>query len=329
MIKKLRWFLPAVLALVGTLAVAVPVGAEVEHPTSLRIETIEAFQNTREDGDQLYLIRYYVSLNTTYNAQQLFLFRLFDEDDNEIANTRPYPYNNDGFGMGVVAFYLDEAEAPDWQSGVYVKVAGNPLVDWDGDPPSATGSIITWTTGTEAEMQIAVSGAILSLANTLTTYWGVAMTTTSQGVTILTDYGANYFLQAVPYLSEVAPYCLGQYVFGPEYPENKPEAGTSWGTGFSDELEAAIDGTIFDISGPARSMGVSRGTLTATIYYGLVGLFFALLIGKLGLRKGLMMLLWPFVIGGAFFGVPLVVTILGAFLCLLATVWVFYKGSPA
>ena len=33
------------------------------------------------------------------------------------------------------------------------------------------------------------------------------------------------------------------------------------------------------------------------------------------------------VIAGAFIGIPLIVTILGGFLCLISTVWVFYKGT--
>jgi hypothetical protein len=54
--------------------------------------------------------------------------------------------------------------------------------------------------------------------------------------------------------------------------------------------------------------------------------FFVWLISKKGLKKGMMLLLWPVVIGGSFFGVPLVVTILGAFFCLLSTGWLFYKA---
>ena len=329
MTKKLRWFLPALLALTGILAFAVPVAAQVEQPTSLRIEDIAAFRNVRGSGDQLYLVTYYVSQNTTYGADQLYIFRLIDSGGTEVTRTTCYAFHNEGFGLGVVAFYLDADDAPTWGSNVRVRISGNPLADWDGAAPVTQSSLITWNTGTTREMQTAVSVKIMELATRLELTWGVAMTATTQGVTILSDAGAAYFLRVVPYLSEIAPYVLGRYTFTPDYPEQKPELGQPWGTGFADYLAASIDGTIFDLSGPARSMGMERGTLTAIIYYGFVGAFFVLLLYKLQLRKGMMMLLWPFVIAGAFFGVPLLVTILGAFLCLLATVWVFYKGSTA
>jgi hypothetical protein len=328
--KKLRWFLPTLLALVGLLALASPVAAQVPQPDSLSIRDIAAFQNVREDDDQLYLIYYYISQNATgYSANQLYIFRLLNASGTEIAQTVCFPYYNDGFGYGVVAFYLAPDDAPTWGSDVRVRLSGNPLIIWDGSVPSTTSSLIEWNTGTTREMQTAASAKIMQFASRLSVSWGVAMTTTQQGVTVLTDVGASYFLQVVPYLSEVAPHVLGQYTFLPEWPENKPELGTPYGTGFADELEQGILGTIFDLSGPARSMGMTRGSLTAAIYYIFVAIFFILLIHRLGMRKGMMLLLWPFIIAGAFIGVPLLVTIVGAFLCLGATVWVFYKSSTA
>jgi len=321
--KLTRWFLPVLLALLGIFAIATPAFATEPQPTALEIQEISAYENTREDGDQLYLVQYYIAINSTYNANQLFIFRLFDEDDNELTHTTPYPYYNQGYGMGVVAFYLDADEAPDWASGVYVKLVGNPLISWNGTTPSTTMAIIDWNTGSQADMQEAVSGKILGLASELTVYWGTAMTTVVQGVTVLTDYGANYFLQVVPYLGTVAPYVVGQYTFTPDYPiDEKPPADN-----YADSLVDAISGTVFDISPTARSWGMDRGMLTALIWYSAaVGLVVALIMKK-GLKKGAMLIIWPFVVAGAFFGVPLMVTIMAGFLMLISTVWVFYKGA--
>lgn len=321
--KVTRWFLPVAFAILLVLTLTVPVAASVPQPTTFEIQGIEAFENTQEDDDQLYLVQYYISVNTTYNAQQLFIFRLFDEDDNEIANARPYPYNNSGFGMGVVSFYVEAEEAPDWQSGVYVKVVGNPLIDWDGATPSVSSSIITWNTGTQSEMQIAASGKILSLASQLTIYWGEQMTTTTQGVTVLTDYGAVYFLNVVPYLGTVAPYCLGQYTFTPDYPIDEKPAPDD----YAEWLETSIEGTVFDLGPVARARGWDANTLRTGFYYTFVIGLFVLLIMKKKLNKGTMLLFWPFVVAGAFFGVPLSVTIIAGFFCLISTVWVFYKGT--
>lgn len=324
-----RCLLPVLLALMGILAVAGPVAAQEAQPTTLSIQEVEAFENVREDGDQLYLILYYIVQTSTNNVNQLYIFQLRDSGDDELASATAFPYNEQGYGHGVVAFYLEPDDAPTWESAVSVRIMGNPLVSWNGTAPSTTSSLITWNTGTTQEMNTEVSAQILNLATQLELSWAVEMTTTTYGITILSDAGAGYFTRVVPYLSEVAPYVLGQYTFTPDYPENKPEMGVPYGTDFADELEQGMLGTIFDLTGPARSMGISRGALTAALYYTFVVIFFILLMSQLGMRKGMMLLLWPFVIGGAFIGVPLIVTILGAFLCLGATVWVFYRGSTA
>lgn len=323
MIKKLtRWSLPVVFALSGIFAIVTPTFASIPQPTILEIQEIEAYENSREEGDQLYIVKYYIAINATYNADDLFIFRLLDENDDELAHVTPYPFNNYGYGLGVVAFYLDADEAPDWQDSLSVQVIGNPLVDWAGDPPTTSSSLINWHTDTTGEIQQLVSIEVMSLASELERSWNVEMTTTTQGVTILSDTGASYFLRVVPYLATVAPYVLGQYTFEPDYPVDEKPPSDDYAT----SLETAIEGTIFDLSGPARSMGISRGALTASIYYAFVIGLFVMLIVKKGLKKGMMLLLWPFVIAGAFIGVPLIVTILGGFACLVSTSWLIYKG---
>lgn len=320
---KRRWVLPIVASILSIFLFTVPVSASVPQPTLLEIQEISVYENTRESGDQLYIVQYYISQNSTYNANQLYIFRLFDESDDELASTTPYPYYNQGYGMGVVAFYLDSTEAPTWETAVYVTVIGNPLADWDGGIPSTTMAIIDWNTGEESEMQAAASGKILELAATLTIYWGTEMTTVTQGITVLTDYGANYFLQVIPYLSDVAPYVLGQYVFSPDYPiDPKPPSNT-----YADTLVDGIRGTIFDVTPTARSWGVDRGLLTAFLWYAAAIFFVIMLIRKKGLTKGAMLIVWPFVVAGSWFGIPLMVAILGSFFWLLAGTWMFYKGA--
>lgn len=323
-LKLARWFLPILIAVLGILVFVTPALASVPQPTTLEIWEISAYENTREDGDQLYIVQYYIVENSTYNANQLFIFRLFDEDDNELSHTTPYPYNDQGYGMGVVAFYIDADDAPDWESGVYVMVVGNPLIDWDGGYASSTTmSIIDWNTGTQTDMQEAVWNKIIGLASELTASWGTAMTTTTQGILVLTDYGANYFLQVVPYLSTIAPFTLGQYIFPPDYPIDEKPASDS----YADSLVNGIAGTVFDISPTARSWGVDRGMLTAFLWYSAAIGFVLALIMKRGLKKGAMLIMWPFVVAGSFFGVPLMIAIIGSFLWLISGVWMFYKGA--
>lgn len=322
---RLTRLVPSILlAILGILVFVMPVLASIPQPTDLEIQEVVAYENAKDDGDQLYLITYYIDFETlpSENADDLFIFRLLDEDDVEVASVEPYPFNDRGYGLGVVAFYLEPDEVPTWESGVTIQLLGNPLTEWIGGLPTTSTDIITWETGTIDDVQNLISAKVLSLALELGQAWDVAMTTTTQGVMALSDNGASYFLSIMPYLIEITPFLLGQYTFSPDYPDDKPSGNT-----YADQLLNAIDGTIFDLSGPANSLHVSRGTLTAALYYPFVVAFFILLAWKHRLNKGTTMLAWPFVILGAFIGVPLVVTILGGFICLVTTVWVFYKGA--
>lgn len=328
MAKCSRYVLRAVVAVIVLILLGVfttPVLAAVALPDSLEIQMVQAYQNTREDGDQLYLITYYIDYAELpdEDASELFIFRLLDGDDNEIASAKPFPFYNYGYDLGVVAFYLEPDEAPAWQSDSSVQIVGNPLIDWSGgDPPVTTTDSMTWNTGTTKEIQELVSAKIIYLATQLEQAWSVEMTAVSGGVTILSDTGSSYFLRVVPHLTGVAPYVLGQYIFTPEFPEEKPSGDT-----YANTLVEALDGTIFDLSGPARSLKTSPGALAAGIYYPIVVAFFILLINKRKLNKGTMFLLWPFMIAGAFIGVPLIVTIIAAFIALVSTTWVIYKGT--
>lgn len=319
-----------ILGAIGLLLLTTsPVAASVDQPSDLEINSIVAYENTREDGDQLYLIGYYVDFELgegeSYedSIDELFIFRLLDADDNEITSATPYPYYNQGYESGVVAFYLEADDAPTYGASLSVELSGNPLVDWDGDPPSTTSTSISWNTGTIGQIQELVSAKIIYLASQLEQDWSVEMTMAASGMTILSETGASYFLRAVPYLTEVAPYATGQYTFTPSYPSDKPSEDT-----YANTLVEALEGTIFDLSGPARSWGISAGALAAGIYYPLVVAFFVLLASKHKMNKGTMFLAWPFVIAGTFIGVPLVVTIVATFITGSSIFIVFYKGAP-
>jgi len=324
MTKKLtRWFLPILVAILAILTLVTPVAASYGQPTTLEIQEVTAYENYHEEDAQLYIATYYISGNYTIDADELFLFQLLDGDGDAVVTKAPYPFHDNGYGLGVVAFYLDASDALTWGGNASVKLVGNPMVGWDGGIPNTTMDVITWNTGTTEEIEELVSSNVLALAADLEESWDVDMVTTGDGVTTLTDDGSTYFINVIPYLQTGAPSVFGQYVFAPHYPIDEKPATDS----YADWLEESIDGTVFDISPTAASWGMSRGALTAVIYYGLV---IALLVGfaaKKGLKKGLIIFFDVAVIIGAFIGVPLIVTIMWGFFCLITTSWVFYKGT--
>jgi len=322
--KLRRWLLPLLLAISGILVFVVPVLADVAQPTDLEIQEVTAWENAREDGDQLYLIKYYIDFAALpdENVDELFIFRLLDADDDEITSATAYPYYSQGYELGLVAFYIEPEDAPTWGSSVSVQLAGNPLIDWDGDPPSTTTTSITWTTGTTEEMNELLSAKIVYLASQLEVAWDVEMTTAASGMTILSDTGSAYFIRIVPYLTEVAPYAQGQQIYTPDFPDDKPGEDT-----YATTLISALEGTVFDLSGPARSFHTSPGVLAATFYYPLVVILLVLLARKFKLGKSIMFIACFFVVAGAFIGVPLIVTIVAALIAGGSTLWVVYKGT--
>ena len=319
----IRWLLPTLIVLVATLTLITPVAASYEQPTTLEIQEVTAYENYHEEDAQLYIVTYYISSNYTIDADELFLFQLLDDEGDAVATKAPYPFHNDGYGLGVVAFYLDAGDAPTWGGKASVKLVGNPMVEWDGSIPNTTTDVITWNTGTNEEIERLVSSKVLALATNLEESWDVDMVTTNNGVTTLTDNGSTYFINVIPYLQAESPAVFGQYVFPPDYPIDEKPASDS----YADWLTESIDDTVFDISPMARSWGISRGALTAVIYYGFVILLLVMFAAKRGLKKGLIIFFDVAVIIGAFIGVPLIVTVMWGFLCLITTSWVIYKGA--
>ena len=320
--KFTRWFLPILVAVLAILTLVTPVVASYEQPTTLEIQEIMAYENYHEEDAQLYIVTYYISGNYTVDADELFLFQLRDDNDAVVTKV-PYPFHDDGYGLGVVAFYLEASDALTWGGTVSVKLVGNPIVEWEGGIPSTATDVITWNTGTTEEIEELVSSKVLALAAELEESWDVDMITTSNSVTILTDNGSTYFTNVIPYLQTGAPSVFGQYVFAPHYPIDEKPAPDS----YADWLKESIDGTVFDLSPTERSWNMSTGTLTAVIYYGFVILLLVMFAVKKGLKKGLIIFFDVAVIIGAFIGIPLMVTIIWSFFCLITTVWVFYKGT--
>lgn len=307
---------------------SLPVLASIASPDTLQIQDVQVYENGRESGDQLYLIPYYIHYETEPDetAEELFILRLLDSEGSEIASTKPYAFYNDGYDLGVMAFYLDADDAPDFEASLTVQLTGDPLADWTGDVPLVTTDGITWTTGQTDEIRRIISTRIITLASELEQAWTTEMITTTQGTTILSSTGAAYFLRVVPYLPTLASYALGTYTFTPDFPD-----GDVTDNDYADQLEAAIDGTLLDLSPIIRSMPaatrLSRGAVLGIIYYTcLAGLLLAI-VSKKKLKKGTGLLAFAAIIGLSFFGVPLTVAIIAAFISLISISYVILKQA--
>lgn len=319
--RLIRRLLPVLGSILIVLIAACPVVAAEPQPDSMVIREIVAYQNANESGDQLYIVTYEITGNYTQNADQMFIFRI-REGTTELDHTTPFPFYNQGYGSGIVAFYFEPAEVPTWEGDISVEIIGNPLIDWEGTIPSTALDYITWNTGTIDETHDLIGATILYLATILGQEWGIELVTTIQGITSLTSAGASYFQVVIPFALDMVPAVFGSYTFTPDFPiDPKPPSNS-----YADDLLDGVAGTVFDVRPAAREWGMSSGALSAFIWYAFFIGLFILLMQRQRLNRGTILVFWPIVVAGMHFGVPLTVTIIAAFFCLISTVWVFYKG---
>jgi hypothetical protein len=320
------------LAILAIFAFITPILA-IAQPDDIEINAVYVYRNCRETGDQMYLVDYIISYNTTpaENAGEAYMCR-FRNSTEVFAVKYPYPYHNDGYDRGVIAFYFDAGDAPEWEGPYNMQLMGNPFGDWPGGVPEVTENTFDlWQDDEMTITKVVLASRILALAQLLETDWGLDMVNVNDaGQLVLTSYGSAYFMAVVPYFSDVAPTALppgtipgsGQIID----PVIDPIDSSS---DYADELETSIIGTLFDLTPLANVLGVSRGPLTALVYYGAWVFILILVCGALQTTRPLMILCIPIVIGGAFVGVPLQVTILAAFLALFYIAFtIFYKPSP-
>lgn len=317
------------------MAFTVPVLA-IGQPDSISLDSVYVYRNCRETGDQLYICEYTIEYSSLpdESVTEAYILRLMDEDDDELDHTYPYSYYNKGYGQGVAALYFDADDAPEWEGVLTMELIGNPFADWEGGLPEDTVNSVNFDLWQDNELgvtQTLVGGRVIDMALTLETAWSKDMVTVNdEGAQVLTSYAAGYFINVIPNLYEIAPdiFAGGQGgwtgTMEPEIPEEVER------TDYADELENNIIGTPFDLTPMADQWGVSRGALTAILYYGCVVGILVLVARRVGSYKPMMLLSIPFVIVGAFIGVPLIATILAGLAGLGMTAYtLFYKPSSA
>jgi hypothetical protein len=334
-VKLTRWFLPSLLGLLLSLVLVSPVLAAINPPDSISINGVWVYRGCKETGDQLYIVDYTIDYTTLPDetSAEAYMCRLL-QSNTTLGYASPYPYHDKGYGRGVVAIYFSAAAAPAWQGNFTMELLGSPFCDWNGTLPSYTvvsSNFSLWQDAEPTVQKVAIAGKIIYLATILQGEWGENMTSLSQtGQTVLTPYAAAYFVNVIPYLGDIAPSVFpggqspGTSVTEPEIP------GDTSGQDYATWLESIIGGTPFDLSGLAANIGVSRGALTAVLYYGVVVFILIVICRGLGTYKPMMWFALPFVAVGAFLGVPLIATILvGLANLTLIGFALFYKPSNA
>ena len=222
---------------VAVLAIANPVSG----PT---IEQVDIYRHCLETDDMLVVVQYYVWYTDVVAAlpdetiNQSFIGRLLN--GGEITNVAPYSYYLKGYQHGVFSMYLTTTEASGlWEDPLEVEFNGNPTLAWPGDPPSTTTAVLNWHATTTAQAtEILLNNTVIGIANQLSDYWGMALTDSVAGGSILSSYGEQYFANAIPNLHTMCPVIFSGAVEAFVYiPETFEQSGR-------DTFLARLDGTM-------------------------------------------------------------------------------------
>jgi len=325
--------LPLMLAVGLVIGLAMPVFA-IDDPEVLQVNAVWVYRNCMEDDDQLYLIDYTLDYdpdsdpltddNPDENITEAYLVRLMNGAA-ELGSTAPYAFYDEGYDRGVIALYFSAAEAPAWEGAYTMILVGNPTLAWGADPPETSVGIFDlwqdWPIGTTQEI---LASRILWLADQLELAWAVDMIETTASGSKLTDYGESYFVNVIPDLRTMAPSAFVGQIIQPEVEKRE------FTEDYSDDLAASVVGTPLDLTPLADAFDLSREVVTTVIYYAAVVVFLALLVTKIKNYKPAILMTIPCIIGGAFVGVPLVITVLAGFFSLILIAYIlFYQKSTA
>ena len=309
---------------VAVLAIANPVSG----PT---IEQVDIYRHCLEDDDMLVVVQYYVWYTDVVAAlpdetiTQSFLGRLLN--GGEITNVAPYSYYLKGYQHGIYSMYLTATEAAGlWEDPLDVELSGNPTLAWPGDPPSTTTAVLNWhATTTARATEILLSNTIVGIANQLSDYWGMALTDSVAGGSILSSYGEQYFTNAIPNLHTMCPDIFSGAVEAFVYvPETYEQSGR-------DRLIARLDGTPpgLALAGLATWLTIPPVVVKGVLWLiviGIIGYFIGIAAKNLSVALFSVLVMIPC---GTYIGMlSLTFTLVFALFCIIALAYaLFYQRS--
>lgn len=250
--------------------------ADLTSPTTLEIQSARVFRSVAEADDFLLIMMYdiyYASSQPSYYAGDVFHFKLMSPDGDDLLGTStPYPYQNNGYDLGLVGFYFDAASAPQWDDFYTLTIAGNPL--YFSSVPTTNYALTSTNYSvatTMADNQAALGDHILDIAGELEINWGVETVMNASGKLWLNSTGEAYITGSIAGIKNMAPDIFLSASSKPDYDE------TDWGTGQADDYHNRYTGTWVDRSlhGLGDFLGVSGQIATSMVMLIVIILVFA------------------------------------------------------
>jgi len=217
---------------------AVPVLA-MDEPDSVSLSGIKVYSDLITTGDMTIIVPYSIPFTTTPDVRlgDAYLFRMLNTDNStEMGAVVPYPYNELGYGSGIVSFYL--ATGGIWDTSYVFRVQQNPSYY---ETPQYWDFVIGPSNYESASDQSgALKTQLITIATDLSLEFGVDLLTSSEGVTTLTQTGELYFLNAIPGLSVMCPDIFSLNLRAPDYTRR------SWTTTLAATIATRYSGTFVD-----------------------------------------------------------------------------------
>lgn len=229
----------AVIALMWL--IPVPVSAILLPSSTPTLSPVHANRNLIETGDRLIYAYYTIpyTVTPTVAIDETFIFRFLGTDGvTELGSVLAYPYNDSGYGSGVIAFYFNAADALTWGAAYTIRLSGNPgqftvPPTYDFPVPASAWTSLT----TQADNQDDVANKILAMALDLEVAWSATLTDQTEVGTVLSTTGESYFRNAIPGLQSMAPDLFYLKIENPTY------TNRTWGTNQATTYANRFDGT--------------------------------------------------------------------------------------
>jgi len=127
--KFIQPFISVLLSIGLFLCIMPAIALAMDEPDSASIDEPTGYQDLIETDDLLILAPYNVPFTTLPDdpINKTFIFKLIDIDGTtELGSVLANPYNDYGYGKGVVGFYFPASDNMTWEASYFVRIEENP-----------------------------------------------------------------------------------------------------------------------------------------------------------------------------------------------------------
>ena len=220
-----------IVGVLGMLVAPTPAYAIADPDSPPQVDSVEVFTDLLEDGDAGVLIDYYLDYDFTLpitgtpvpdeTATEAYIATFIDIDgETQLKSVAPYAYQESGYGRGLIWIYFTAAEVTEYSidsanEALYeVWIAGNPTLEWAGDPPKTVAGIDYWQPD-DTSTAVLVALRVLYYAREIGEAWSETLLGETSLGNRLTILGESYFTNVISNLRAIAPSAFSAGTYDP------------------------------------------------------------------------------------------------------------------